>query len=110
VSATFVYELAYVDAAMDTATYDEFADGPWLTRKAMEWFWDAYIADPAQRLEITASPSHIGCTRRATVACAESHGDEGLRRALVASLTVRAPAHRNSLHSDSVIPSMGRSC
>jgi acetyl esterase/lipase len=45
------------DAAMDTATYDEFADGPWLTRKAMEWFWDAYISDPAQRSEITASPN-----------------------------------------------------
>jgi acetyl esterase len=45
------------DAAMDTASYEEFADGPWLTRKAMEWFWDAYIADPAQRSEITASPN-----------------------------------------------------
>jgi acetyl esterase len=45
------------DAAMDTPSYDEFADGPWLTRKAMEWFWDAYIADPAQRSEITASPN-----------------------------------------------------
>jgi acetyl esterase len=23
----------------------------------MEWFWDAYIADPAQRFEINASPN-----------------------------------------------------
>ncbi|HEX6392092.1 MAG TPA: alpha/beta hydrolase [Acidimicrobiales bacterium] len=46
------------DAAMNTASYDEFADGPWLTRNGMEWFWDAYIADPAQRLEITASPNN----------------------------------------------------
>jgi len=23
----------------------------------MEWFWDAYIADPAERDEITASPN-----------------------------------------------------
>jgi len=45
------------DAAMDTASYDEFADGPYLTRNAMEWFWDAYISDPAQRSEITASPN-----------------------------------------------------
>jgi acetyl esterase/lipase len=45
------------DAAMDTASYDEFADGPYLTRKAMEWFWDAYTTDPEQRLEITASPN-----------------------------------------------------
>jgi acetyl esterase/lipase len=45
------------DAAMDTPSYEEFADGPWLLRKSMEWFWDAYIADPAQRSEITASPN-----------------------------------------------------
>jgi acetyl esterase/lipase len=45
------------DAAMDTASYDEFAEGYYLTRKAMEWFWDAYIADPAERAEITASPN-----------------------------------------------------
>jgi acetyl esterase/lipase len=45
------------DAAMDTASYDEFAEGYYLTRKAMEWFWDAYTTDPAQRAEITASPN-----------------------------------------------------
>jgi acetyl esterase/lipase len=45
------------DAAMDTESYDEFASGPYLTRKAMEWFWDAYTTDPAQRAEITASPN-----------------------------------------------------
>ena len=45
------------DAAMDTASYDEFAEGYYLTRKAMEWFWDAYTTDPDQRAEITASPN-----------------------------------------------------
>ena len=41
------------DAAMDTASYDEFAEGYYLTRKAMEWFWDAYIPALDQR---TRSP------------------------------------------------------
>ncbi len=45
------------DAAMDTASYDEFAEGYYLTRKAMEWFWDAYTTDPVERAEITASPN-----------------------------------------------------
>ena len=45
------------DAAMDTESYDEFADGPYLTRNAMEWFWDAYAPDLAERSEITASPN-----------------------------------------------------
>jgi len=44
------------NAAFDTASYAEFADGPWLTRKAMQWFWDAYAPDDAQRTEPTASP------------------------------------------------------
>jgi acetyl esterase len=45
------------DAAMDTPSYDDFAEGFYLTRKAMEWFWDAYTTDPDQRAEITASPN-----------------------------------------------------
>lgn len=44
------------DADFDTASYQEFADGPWLTRKAMQWFWDAYAPDESQRANITASP------------------------------------------------------
>jgi acetyl esterase/lipase len=57
---TFVQQSIYypvTDAAMDTASYDQFATGYYLTRKAMEWFWDAYTTDPAQRAEITASPN-----------------------------------------------------
>ena len=57
---TFVHTSMYypvTDAAMDTASYDEFAEGYYLTRKAMEWFWDAYTVDPDQRADITASPN-----------------------------------------------------
>jgi acetyl esterase len=56
----FVHTSMYypvTDAAMDTASYDEFAEGYYLTRKAMEWFWDAYTTDPNERAEITASPN-----------------------------------------------------
>jgi acetyl esterase/lipase len=57
---TFIQQSMYypvTDAAMNTASYDQFATGYYLSRKAMEWFWDAYTADPAQRAEITASPN-----------------------------------------------------
>ena len=56
----FVHASMYypvTDAAMDSASYDQFADGPYLTRKEMEWFWDAYTTDPGQRAQITASPN-----------------------------------------------------
>ncbi len=45
------------DARFDTGSYNEFADGPWLTRRAMQWFWDAYLPDFAARSAITASPN-----------------------------------------------------
>jgi acetyl esterase len=44
------------DANFDTGSYNTFADGPWLTRPAMEWFWDAYLPDVAARKQITATP------------------------------------------------------
>jgi acetyl esterase len=44
------------DAAFDTPSYHQFAEGYFLRRDAMQWFWDQYTADPAQRAEITASP------------------------------------------------------
>ncbi|TYP88990.1 alpha/beta hydrolase [Blastococcus xanthinilyticus] len=44
------------DASFDTGSYLQFAEGYWLRRDAMPWFWDQYTTDPAQRAEITASP------------------------------------------------------
>ena len=44
------------NASLDTGTYQRYADGPWLTREAMRWFWDSYLPDKERRPEITASP------------------------------------------------------
>jgi acetyl esterase len=44
------------DADFDTASYNSFADGPWLTKRAMQWFWDAYLPDLAARKQPTAAP------------------------------------------------------
>lgn len=44
------------DAAQDTDSYVEFADGPFLLAKSMAWFWNAYLPDEDRRGEITASP------------------------------------------------------
>jgi acetyl esterase/lipase len=43
------------DAGLDTDSYQQFAEGYFLRRDAMEWFWDQY-SDEDQRAEITASP------------------------------------------------------
>ena len=44
------------DASFDTGSYRQFATGYFLRRDAMQWFWDQYTTDPAQRAQITASP------------------------------------------------------
>lgn len=44
------------DASFDTGSYHQFATGYFLRRDGMQWFWDQYTTDPAQRAEITASP------------------------------------------------------
>ncbi len=44
------------NASFDTGSYHEFAEGYFLRRDAMQWFWDQYTTDEDQRAEITASP------------------------------------------------------
>jgi len=56
---SFVQQVLFypvTDANFDTHSYHQFAEGYFLRRDAMQWFWDQYTTDPAQRAEITASP------------------------------------------------------
>jgi acetyl esterase len=40
----------------DSDSFAEFEKGPWLTKAAMQWFWDQYLPDARRRQESTASP------------------------------------------------------
>ncbi len=44
------------DANFDTGSYKEFADGHFLTRNMMKWFWENYTTDADERAQIYASP------------------------------------------------------
>jgi acetyl esterase len=55
----FVQQSMYypvTDAAMDTGSYEQFAEGYFLFAKGMAWFWDAYLPDVERRSEPYASP------------------------------------------------------
>jgi acetyl esterase/lipase len=55
----FVHQSMYypvTDAAMDTGSYTQFAEGYFLTAKSMAWFWDCYCPDIERRSEAFASP------------------------------------------------------
>ncbi|MEW2288070.1 alpha/beta hydrolase [Streptomyces sp. NPDC047841] len=44
------------DAAMDTPSYEQFADGYFLSRAAMRDYWEQYAPDPRIRTHDTVSP------------------------------------------------------
>ena len=44
------------DANFETVSYNEFAEGRFLTKNMMKWFWDNYLPDENKRKEIYASP------------------------------------------------------
>jgi acetyl esterase/lipase len=55
----FAAQLLYypvTDAGMDTGSYQEFANGYFLTAAGMAWFWDQYLPDKSRRAEVLASP------------------------------------------------------
>ncbi len=55
----FVHQSMYypvTDARMDTASYEQFAEGYFLLAKSMAWFWDAYVPNVDRRSEPFASP------------------------------------------------------
>ncbi|CAL9645708.1 hypothetical protein SUDANB178_06436 [Streptomyces sp. enrichment culture] len=43
-------------ANFDTPSYHQFATGYFLRRDGMQWSWDQYTTDEAERAQITASP------------------------------------------------------
>jgi acetyl esterase len=44
------------DATFDTDSYLRFAEGYFVRRDQMMWYWDQYTMDPDERAQITASP------------------------------------------------------
>lgn len=56
---SFAAQLLYypvTDAGMDTSSYTQFAEGYFLARAGMAWFWEQYLPDEPRRSEILASP------------------------------------------------------
>ncbi|MDT3405319.1 alpha/beta hydrolase [Mucilaginibacter terrae] len=44
------------DANMETASYNQYAEGRFLTKGLMNWFWNSYIPEPGKRNNVYASP------------------------------------------------------
>lgn len=44
------------NANFETESYNEFANGYWLSKDAMKWFWNAYLPNENERKKHTVSP------------------------------------------------------
>ena len=58
-NVSFVQQVLFypvTNAAFDTGSYTTFAEGYFLMREGMKWFWDQYTTDETERAQITASP------------------------------------------------------
>ena len=47
-------------ADLTSHSYELFADGPWLTKASMEWFWEAYLPEGADIADPMISPLNYG--------------------------------------------------
>jgi acetyl esterase/lipase len=66
-----VFQLLFwpvTNARFDTPSYEQFAEGHFLTRNMMRWFWDSYTTDPNERADVYASPLQASLERLKGVA------------------------------------------
>ena len=61
------------DADLNTPSYLDNAEGFFLTRAAMAWYWDQYVADPARRLR----PRRLAAPRRGPLGTRPRAGRHG---------------------------------
>jgi acetyl esterase len=96
------------DASMDDESYNRFQSGPWLTRPAMQWFFDAYAPNATERSNPLISPllapeESLRGLPPATVITAENDvlRDEGEaygRRLTRAGVSVKSVRYNGTIH------------
>jgi acetyl esterase len=96
------------DAEFDNESYEQFGEGYYLRKDMMEWFWDQYTNDPAERDLITVSPLKASTEELAGLPPAlvingeaEVLRDEGeayARKLRAAGIDVQATRHGGMVH------------
>jgi acetyl esterase len=106
-------------ADFETASYRQFADGPWLTRRAMQWFWDQYLPDHSKRESPHAAPllaslDQLAGLPRTLIITAENDvlRDEGEaygRRLIQAGVEVVTTRYNATIHDFVLLNALGNS-
>jgi acetyl esterase len=93
---------------MSDGSYQTFANGLWLTKPAMSWFWDAYLPDVVARKDVHVSPLNATSEQLqglppALVITAENdvlrdEGEAYARKLTAAGVTVTATRYNGAIH------------
>lgn len=96
------------DANFDNGSYTEFANGPWLTRDAMKWFWNAYLPENVDRNDPKITPIHASHDQLAGQAPAlvitdendvlRDEGEAYARKLSQAGVTVTSTRYNGTIH------------
>ncbi|PSQ04261.1 alpha/beta hydrolase [Halobacteriales archaeon QS_4_69_31] len=68
-----------LDSGLDTPSYREHADAALLSRADVAWFWEQYLADPADADDPLAAPARAGTLADAPPAVVATAGHDVLR-------------------------------
>ncbi len=101
------------DAGMTSLSYRELADDRFMPRVMMEWFYDAYVPDPAARSHWTVSPLNASLDQLnglppALVITIEAdvlreEGEAYARKLIAAGVPVTAVRYLGTFHSFTVV-------
>lgn len=101
------------DANFETPSYKEFAEGPWLTKAAMKWFWKNYLSDEMKRKEPTASPLQASIEQLKGLAptlimtnefdVLRDEGEAMAHKLTEAGVTVIALRHCSTIHDSALL-------
>jgi acetyl esterase len=105
------------DASMDDGSYKAFANGPWLTKPAIAWFWNAYLPDANARKDMHVSPLNASIEQlrglpTALVITAENdvlrdEGEAYARKLTEAGVTVTTKRYLSTIHDFVMLNALG---
>jgi len=116
----FVYQVLFypvTDANFGNGSYREFANGPWLTLPAMQWFWNAYVPNEAERKNPLVTPLNASLEQLKGLPSAlvitddndvlRDEGEAYARKLMDAGVEVTATRYLGTIHDFVMLNALG---
>ena len=104
------------DASMNTKSYRDFHDGPWLTKAAMKWFFDMYLSPEDNKSSPYVSPLRASLSQLAglppTLVITDENdvlrdeGEEFARKLMKAGVPTTSVRYNGLMHDFALLNSL----